>query len=256
MKIIVCVKPAPDPKKWDRIELDPRTKALRREGIPSVLGPLDKRALEEGLRIREKEGGKVVVLAMAPPSARENLMEALAMGSDEAFLLSDRAFAGSDTWATARVLDDVGCRPLGRVEFPRLLEQAQKAELSQRHARGRLRRHRDNRVIQHLVVDEEQVWQQPENLGFLQLAAQRFFVVEDDRGGRGKFPRFQHVPIRHQQPGGDKKSRGVTLLSGRAVIDPDATDRARHQRGQLQEAHGTQIVVALENLGNEAALEG
>jgi electron transfer flavoprotein beta subunit len=104
MNIIVCVKPAPDPKRWDSIQLDPKTKALRREGIPSVLGPLDKRALEEGLRIREKHGGKVVALAMAPPAARDNLVEALAMGADEAGLLSDRAFAGSDTWATSLVL--------------------------------------------------------------------------------------------------------------------------------------------------------
>ncbi len=104
MNIAVCVKPAPDPKKWDQIQLDPVTKALRREGIPSILGPLDKRALEEGLRMKEGQGGKVSVMAMAPPSARENLVEALAMGADEAHLLSDRAFAGSDTWATARVL--------------------------------------------------------------------------------------------------------------------------------------------------------
>ena len=104
MKIIVCVKPAPDPKQWDQIQLDPVTKALKREGIPSVLGPLDKRAIEEGLRIKEAQGGKVAVMAMAPPSAKENLVEALAMGVDEAYLLSDRAFAGSDTWATSLVL--------------------------------------------------------------------------------------------------------------------------------------------------------
>jgi electron transfer flavoprotein beta subunit len=104
MNIIVCVKPAPDPKKWDTIQLDPVTKALQRGGIPNVLGPLDKRALEEGLRLKEKYGGKVAVMAMAPPSARENLVEALAMGADEAYLLSDRLFAGSDTWATSLVL--------------------------------------------------------------------------------------------------------------------------------------------------------
>ena len=88
MKIIVCVKPAPDPKRWDSIQLDPVTKALQRAGFPSVLGPLDKRALEEGLRLKEKYGGKVTVMAMAPPSARENLIEALAMGADEAISLA------------------------------------------------------------------------------------------------------------------------------------------------------------------------
>jgi electron transfer flavoprotein beta subunit len=104
MNIVVCIKPAPDPKRWDSIQLDPMTKALQREGIPSVLGPLDKRALEEGLRIREKHGGKVAAMAMAPPSAKDNLIEALAMGADQAHLLSDRAFAGSDTWSTSIVL--------------------------------------------------------------------------------------------------------------------------------------------------------
>ena len=112
MNIIVCLKPAPDPKRWDSIQLDPLTKALQREGIPSVLGPLDKRALEEGLRIKEKHGGKVAVVTMAPPSAKDNLLEALAMGADEAYLLSDRAFAGSDTWATSIVLAK-GIRKLG-----------------------------------------------------------------------------------------------------------------------------------------------
>ncbi len=104
MNVIVCLKPAPDPKRWDSIQLDPVTRALQREGIQSVLGPLDKRALEEGLRLKEANGGKVAVMAMAPPSARENLVEALAMGADEGYLLTDRAFAGSDTWATSLVL--------------------------------------------------------------------------------------------------------------------------------------------------------
>jgi len=104
MNIIVCLKPAPDSKYWDSMQLDPVTKALKRDGIRSVLGPLDKRALEEGLRLKETYGGKVRVMAMAPSSARENLVEALAMGADEGYLLADRAFAGSDTWATSLAL--------------------------------------------------------------------------------------------------------------------------------------------------------
>lgn len=116
MNIVVCVKPAPDPKRWDSIQLDPETKALRRDGISSVLGPLDKRALEEGLRIKEKHGGKVAVMAMAPSAARDNLVEALAMGADEAYLLSDRAFAGSDTWATSLVLSR-GVRKLEGIDL-------------------------------------------------------------------------------------------------------------------------------------------
>jgi electron transfer flavoprotein beta subunit len=116
MNIVVCIKPAPDPKKWDTIQLDPVTKALQRAGIPSVLGPLDKRALEEGLRLKEKYGGKVLVMAMAPPSARDNLVEALAMGADEAYLLSDRLFAGSDTWSTSLVLAK-GIKKIGSCDF-------------------------------------------------------------------------------------------------------------------------------------------
>ncbi len=116
MNLVVCLKPAPDPKRWDQIQLDPETKALRREGIPSVLGPLDKRALEEALRIRERFGGKVAAVAMAPAPAKENLVEALAMGADEALLLSDRIFAGSDTWATSLVLSR-GIRKWGDFDF-------------------------------------------------------------------------------------------------------------------------------------------
>ena len=112
MNIIVCIKPAPDPKRWDNIQLHPVTKALQREGIPSVLGPLDKRAIEEGICLKEVQGGKVAVVSMAPPSAKDNLVEALAMGADEAYLLSDRVFAGSDTWSTARVLSR-GIKKLG-----------------------------------------------------------------------------------------------------------------------------------------------
>jgi electron transfer flavoprotein beta subunit len=116
MNIVVCLKPAPNPKYWDTMQLDPETKALKRDGIPSVLGPLDKRALEEGLRLRETHGGKVRVMAMAPSLARENLVEALAMGADEAYLLTDRGFAGSDTWATSLALSR-GLRKLGQFDL-------------------------------------------------------------------------------------------------------------------------------------------
>ncbi len=104
LEIIVCIKPVPDPKKWQALRLDERTKTLRREGIPVVINPLDKNALEEGLKIREERGGNVTVLSMAPPSAGSVLREALAMGADRAVLLTDPAFAGGDTLATARVL--------------------------------------------------------------------------------------------------------------------------------------------------------
>ena len=103
-RIIVCIKPVPDPKAWDRLAMDPVTKTLIREGIPSVINPLDKHALEAALEIKDTHGAEVVLLAMAPASTRPVLREALAMGADRAVLLSDHWFAGSDTLATSRIL--------------------------------------------------------------------------------------------------------------------------------------------------------
>jgi electron transfer flavoprotein beta subunit len=103
-RIIVCLKPVPDPKAWDRLGMDPVTKTLIREGIPSVINPLDKHALEAALEIKDAYGAEVVLLAMAPASTRPVLREALALGADRAVLLSDQAFAGSDTLATSRIL--------------------------------------------------------------------------------------------------------------------------------------------------------
>jgi electron transfer flavoprotein beta subunit len=104
VRIIVCVKPVPDPQAWDRLRLDPVTKTLMREGIPSVINPLDKQALEAALEIKDAQGGEVVLLSMAPDASLPVLREALALGADRAVLLSDRVFAGSDTLATSRIL--------------------------------------------------------------------------------------------------------------------------------------------------------
>lgn len=108
-RIIVCVKPVPDPKHWHKVSMDPVTMTLKREGIPNILNPLDKHALEAALCLRELCGGEVVLLSMAPPFADATLKEGLAMGADRAILLSDRVFAGSDTLATSIVLA-AGCR--------------------------------------------------------------------------------------------------------------------------------------------------
>ena len=89
--------------------MDPKTQTLRREGIPTILNPLDKHALEAALAIRDAEGGEVVLLSMAPPFAEATLREGLAMGADRAVLLSDLVFAGSDTLATSLILA-AGCR--------------------------------------------------------------------------------------------------------------------------------------------------
>lgn len=103
-RIIVCMKPVPDPKAWDRLRMDPETKTLIREGIPSIINPLDKHAIEAALEFKDTRGTEVVILSMAPPAAHPVLREALAMGADWAVLVSDRVFAGSDTLATARIL--------------------------------------------------------------------------------------------------------------------------------------------------------
>lgn len=104
MEIVVCVKPVPDPKQWSKLSLDPVRKVLQREGVETILNPLDRHALEAALQIRERLGGRIRTLSMAPPSAAEVLRETLALGADEALLLTDRAFAGADTLATAYVL--------------------------------------------------------------------------------------------------------------------------------------------------------
>lgn len=101
MKIIVCIKQVPD---TSEVKIDPETNTIIREGISSIINPFDKHALEAGLQLKEKYGGQVCVLTMGPPQAEAALREALGMGADEAVLLSDRALAGSDTWATSRTL--------------------------------------------------------------------------------------------------------------------------------------------------------
>lgn len=111
-RIVVCLKPVPDPKEWHKLSLDPVTKTLVREGIFSIINPLDKHALEAALVLKDATGAEVVLVSMAPPHAKALLMEALAMGADRACLLSDRVFAGSDSLATARILA-AGIRRLG-----------------------------------------------------------------------------------------------------------------------------------------------
>jgi electron transfer flavoprotein beta subunit len=101
MKILVCVKQVPDAKD---VRLDPQTNTLAREGVESIMNPYDRHALEEAVAIKEKQGGDVTVLTMGPPQAEAVLREAIACGADEGVLVSDRAFAGADTWATSYTL--------------------------------------------------------------------------------------------------------------------------------------------------------
>ncbi len=101
MNVIVCLKQVPG---TTEVKIDPETNTLVRQGIENVINPFDTYALEEGVRIRERFGGKVTALSMGPPQAEVALKEAVSLGVDEAILLSDRAFAGADTWATAYTL--------------------------------------------------------------------------------------------------------------------------------------------------------
>lgn len=101
MNIIVCIKQVPG---VTDVKINPDTNTLIREGVSSIINPFDMYAIEEGLRIKEKFGGKVIVISLGPPQAMNALREAVGMGADEAISLSDRAFAGSDSWATAYAL--------------------------------------------------------------------------------------------------------------------------------------------------------
>ena len=101
MKVAVLLKQVPD---TDEVRIDEEKGVLVREGVGAIINPLDLHALEAALELRSSSGASVTVFSMGPPRADEALREAIALGADEAFLLSDPAFAGSDTWATARVL--------------------------------------------------------------------------------------------------------------------------------------------------------
>ncbi len=113
MEIVVCVKQVPD---TTEVKIDPVTNTLVRQGVPSIVNPFDKFALEIGLQLKEKHGGRVTVVSMGPPQAKDALKECLAMGADAAILLSDRAFGGADTLATSYTLA-AAIRKLGNVDL-------------------------------------------------------------------------------------------------------------------------------------------
>ena len=101
MNIIVCIKQVPN---TTDVKIDPVTNTLIRDGVESVINPFDTYAIDEGVRIKERFGGKVTVITMGPPQAENALKEAISLGCDDAVLVSDRKFAGSDTWATSYTL--------------------------------------------------------------------------------------------------------------------------------------------------------
>lgn len=101
MNIVVCLKQVPD---TTAVKIDPVTGTLIRDGVPSIINPEDKHALEEAIVLKENLGAKITVVSMGPPQAEVALREALGMGADEAILVTDRAFGGADTLATSHTL--------------------------------------------------------------------------------------------------------------------------------------------------------
>ena len=114
MKIVVCVKQVPD---TTEIKINPETGTLIRDGVPAILNPDDAIALEQALQIKdENPGTAVTVVTMGPPQAQEMLEECMAMGADDAVLLSDRALGGSDTWATSNAIA-AGIKKIGEYDI-------------------------------------------------------------------------------------------------------------------------------------------
>ncbi|MDR2909424.1 MAG: electron transfer flavoprotein subunit beta/FixA family protein [Oscillospiraceae bacterium] len=113
MRIIVCIKQVPD---TNEVRLNPETGTLIRDGVPSIINPDDKAGLEAALRLKDEQGATVTALSMGPPQAAEALREALAMGADEAVLVTDRAFGGADTWATSSTIASA-IRKLGEYDL-------------------------------------------------------------------------------------------------------------------------------------------
>ncbi|MFO7929407.1 MAG: electron transfer flavoprotein subunit beta/FixA family protein [Candidatus Humimicrobiaceae bacterium] len=103
IKIVVCIKQVPGSTE---IKINPDTNTLVREGVENAINPFDSYAIEEAIRVKERVGGNSEVLAvtMGPPQAEDILKDSISMGVDKAILLSDRAFAGADTWATSLVI--------------------------------------------------------------------------------------------------------------------------------------------------------
>ncbi len=113
MEIVVCVKQVPD---TTEVKIDPVTNTLIRQGVPSIVNPFDKNAVEAALQLKEKHSGKVTVISMGPSQAKDALKECLAMGADGAILVSDRAFGGADTLATSYTLA-AAVRKLGKYDI-------------------------------------------------------------------------------------------------------------------------------------------
>lgn len=127
MKIVVCIKQVPGS---NRVSFDPITHNLVREGMAGRMNPFDENAIEAAVRLREQVGGEVILLSMGPDATKETLHDGLAMGADAAYLLSSRAFAGSDTLATGYILAQA-IRAIGNVDLALFGRQAVDADTGQ-----------------------------------------------------------------------------------------------------------------------------
>jgi len=127
MHFVVCIKQVPD---TTDVRINPETNTLMREGVESIINPFDMYAIEEAIRLKERMGGKVTAVTMGPPQAEAALREAISTGADEAVLISDRAFAGSDTWATSYTLA-MALRKLGDVDVVLCGKQASDGDTAQ-----------------------------------------------------------------------------------------------------------------------------
>jgi electron transfer flavoprotein beta subunit len=127
MDIIVCIKQVPN---TTNVQIDHETGRLKRDGVESIINPFDEYAVEEGVRIKEKVGGKVTVITMGPPQAESILREAIAKGADEGVLVSDRTFGGADTLATSYSLS-TAIKSLGRFDMVICGKQASDGDTAQ-----------------------------------------------------------------------------------------------------------------------------
>lgn len=127
MNIVVCIKQVPEATE---VKINPETNTLIREGVKSIINPFDMYAIEEGIRLKEKFGGKTIAISMGPPQAEAALREALSMGIDEGILVCDRAFAGSDTWATSYTLASA-IRKIGEFDLVLCGKQASDGDTAQ-----------------------------------------------------------------------------------------------------------------------------
>ncbi|HEX2927996.1 MAG TPA: electron transfer flavoprotein subunit beta/FixA family protein [Ruminiclostridium sp.] len=127
MNIVVCIKQVPD---TTEVRMNKETNTIVREGLQSIINPLDTYAIEEGIRIREQVGGEVTAVSMGIPSVEELLREAVALGVDKGILLSDKAFAGADSLATAYTLS-MGIRKVGNYDLIMCGKQATDGDTAQ-----------------------------------------------------------------------------------------------------------------------------